>query len=382
MTPGSSSESRDIYLGFLLLFLPFPQSVNFSAFGQFNLTLFNMPPQGQAPLPKQIPPPIPPPSRSKAERSESGTLSFAEAVCKCTCGEPDASEDWICCDGDDCPVGWYHMECVPLTEEPSGKWLCPRCSPTSSNDAELLRKERGSKRALFPKLGKATATSSKGAFDGGKKSGRVVREKAPVRAKKGIAIKKASPKKERSKWVGYVETSSEDEEDHKKSVEAAQIAVTVAEGRRTKAQTTQSEGRLTKSGAIKKTSKLAAGVKKTVRFEIPGDYNQYLPDDTEETPTVGSQSFHSPSNTPTDSDQDGPVALTVRYPSEVPSAPRPEIGAVMVVDTVEQGWTPIYTSVLPDGSISVKYRSSRTNGWCTTPLSAMRSTLPPNSHFE
>lgn len=258
------------------------------------------------------------------------------------------------------------MECVPLTEEPSGKWLCPKCSPTSSNDAELLRQGRGSKRQLFPKLGKTTATSSKGAFDGGKKSGRVVTERAPGRAKKGIAIKKASPKKERSKWVGYVETSSEDEEEHKKSVEAAQKAVTVAEGRRTKAQTTQSEGRLTKSGAIKKTSKLAA-------------------DDTEETPTLASQSFHSPSNTPTDSDQDGPVALTVRHPSEAPSAPRPGIGAVMVVDTVEQGWTPIYTSVLPGGSTSVKYRSSRTNGWCTIPLSAMQSTLPgpgPNSHFE
>jgi len=33
----------------------------------------------------------------------------------------------IGCDNPDCPVEWFHFECVGLTESVKGKWFCPIC---------------------------------------------------------------------------------------------------------------------------------------------------------------------------------------------------------------------------------------------------------------
>jgi hypothetical protein len=33
------------------------------------------------------------------------------------------------CDSDDCPIEWFHYECMGLTEAPKGQWLCPACRP-------------------------------------------------------------------------------------------------------------------------------------------------------------------------------------------------------------------------------------------------------------
>jgi len=29
-----------------------------------------------------------------------------------------------------CPVEWFHFECMGITEKPKGKWYCPLCRPT------------------------------------------------------------------------------------------------------------------------------------------------------------------------------------------------------------------------------------------------------------
>ena len=78
---------------------------------------------------------------------------------------------------------------------------------------------------------------------------------------------------------------------------------------------------------------------------------------------------------PPDPNQASTLGLTVRHPSEAPSPP-PASGGAMVLDTEEQGWTAVITSVAPDGDSSVDYWSYRTNTWCTVPQSTIRSTLP------
>lgn len=33
----------------------------------------------------------------------------------------------IGCDRMNCPIEWYHLECVGLKETPKGEWFCPKC---------------------------------------------------------------------------------------------------------------------------------------------------------------------------------------------------------------------------------------------------------------
>ena len=65
-------------------------------------------------------------------------------------------------------------------------------------------------------------------------------------AKKGIAVKKSTPKK-KAKWVGWVEVSSDDTEKHKGREDAAQSAAIVAERRLTTARANKSKSRMTRS---------------------------------------------------------------------------------------------------------------------------------------
>lgn len=359
---------------------------------------------------------VPQPSTSEAAKSDSERSSLDEAVYGCACGTPDASVNWICCDNDDCPVRWYHWECAGVTEEPSGDWLCSMCGLRSTKGAGLGKQRRGVKTPMFPKLGKTAATAFNGTLDRENKSGRGVADKTHVGAKKGVAVKKAPPKKEKPKWIGWVEMTSEGEEEYRENVFAAQGAVSVANGRRTKARATQSMERPTRSRTLRGTSKQAAKGKRGARRESeegnpdeedrtqtaePRNQPEYLepvprlpkrtptnavgasippPDVSAEatnptTPALSAQATHSPANALPDPSEDRTFAITVRHPSEVPSAP-PASGAAMVIDTEEQGWTPLITSVAPDGGSSVDYWSYRTNTWCTIPLSAIRSTLP------
>jgi len=44
----------------------------------------------------------------------------------CSCRQISYGE-MIGCDNDDCPIEWYHFNCVGLTTKPKGKWYCPEC---------------------------------------------------------------------------------------------------------------------------------------------------------------------------------------------------------------------------------------------------------------
>ena len=211
----------------------------------------------------QIPRPSPPP---EAEGPDSDTSSMEGGVYRCTCGIPDGSRKWIYCDNDACPMGWYHWACVGVTEKPQNEWLCPQCSssgPSTRKAEEVQERGPGAKTtSRSSEVGKTAGTGPRGVIidrDDNKRGQRAANP-APVRMKKGTAMKKVLPKKK----IGWVETSSEsDGDDDKESAEAARKAITGAEGRRTRARATHSK----RAQTLRRTSKLAAGVKGKARAE-------------------------------------------------------------------------------------------------------------------
>lgn len=46
----------------------------------------------------------------------------------CLCEQVSFGE-MIGCDKEDCPIEWFHFQCVGLTSKPKGKWYCPLCRP-------------------------------------------------------------------------------------------------------------------------------------------------------------------------------------------------------------------------------------------------------------
>nr|CAG8459658.1 13397_t:CDS:2 [Entrophospora candida]CAG8481216.1 11043_t:CDS:2 [Entrophospora candida] len=47
----------------------------------------------------------------------------------CTCRQVSFGE-MIACDGENCPIEWYHLECVNLKAVPEGRWYCDQCIGT------------------------------------------------------------------------------------------------------------------------------------------------------------------------------------------------------------------------------------------------------------
>jgi len=45
----------------------------------------------------------------------------------CICNQVSYGE-MIGCDNAECPIEWFHFNCVGLTNKPKGKWYCERCS--------------------------------------------------------------------------------------------------------------------------------------------------------------------------------------------------------------------------------------------------------------
>ena len=153
---------------------------------------------------------------------------------KCSCGTGDGTGDYIQCDNETCTVGWYHWECVQVTEVIAGTWLCPSCSPS----AAFYIKQLAKKTAVFSPAPKVEKT------DGSATSKRAKQERAhePVLeskkkdiANKGIAVKKPAAKKPKPKWLGWVELSSDGEEDFKKRVDAQWGTDDAVLGKRTRA---------------------------------------------------------------------------------------------------------------------------------------------------
>ncbi|VDK59735.1 unnamed protein product [Anisakis simplex] len=44
----------------------------------------------------------------------------------CICHQVSFGE-MVMCDNKQCPIEWFHFQCVGLTEPPKGKWFCERC---------------------------------------------------------------------------------------------------------------------------------------------------------------------------------------------------------------------------------------------------------------
>mmetsp|Transcript_32651 Transcript_32651/g.55059 ORF Transcript_32651/g.55059 Transcript_32651/m.55059 type:complete len:261 (+) Transcript_32651:60-842(+) len=45
----------------------------------------------------------------------------------CMCRQVSFGE-MVACDNPDCPIEWFHFQCVGLTATPKGKWYCPQCN--------------------------------------------------------------------------------------------------------------------------------------------------------------------------------------------------------------------------------------------------------------
>lgn len=136
-----------------------------------------------------------------------------------------------------------------MTEQPTGTWLCPSCSPSAAFYIKQLVKGRTAP-SPAPRSGKAATSSSskekeqeqkpKSPSENVAKKGIATKKPSPEKAhpisskekehgsetkngkiaKKGLAIKKPATQKEKPKWKGYVEVSSDGEEEYKKKVEA------------------------------------------------------------------------------------------------------------------------------------------------------------------
>uniref|UniRef100_A0A1I8FL74 Inhibitor of growth protein n=1 Tax=Macrostomum lignano TaxID=282301 RepID=A0A1I8FL74_9PLAT len=55
--------------------------------------------------------------------------------------------DMIGCDNVDCPIEWFHFNCVGLSTKPKGKWFCPKCQ-----DARKHKKMSNSRLPMSPEV--------------------------------------------------------------------------------------------------------------------------------------------------------------------------------------------------------------------------------------
>ena len=104
-----------------------------------------------------------------------------------------------------------------MTEAPAGTWLCPSCSPSAS----FYIKQLVTKRAVSPVVPKIEMTEEAAASKTRKQKQKPVLEsKEKDVAKKGVAVKKPGEKKPKPKWKGWMELSSDGEQEFKTKVDA------------------------------------------------------------------------------------------------------------------------------------------------------------------
>ena len=136
---------------------------------------------------------------------------------KCSCGTGDGTGNYIECDNENCKLSWYHWECVQVTEAPVRTWLCPSCSPSAAFYIKQLVK----KRAASPIVPKIEMTEEAAGSKPRKQRQKSVLEiKGNDVAKKGVAVKKHGEEKPKPKWKGWVELSSDGEQEFKEKVDA------------------------------------------------------------------------------------------------------------------------------------------------------------------
>ena len=116
----------------------------------------------------------------------------------------------IKCSNKECPMRWYHLTCLNLPFAPKGKWLCPHCRRVTNPDklAAPSTPPPGPARN-FPALGEK-AKAVKG----------IITPKSP---KKGMAVKKTTPRK-KPRQVTRAELKAEEEEKRQRDAEEARVA--------------------------------------------------------------------------------------------------------------------------------------------------------------
>jgi len=60
----------------------------------------------------------------------------------CYCGQGEDYDDMICCDNEDCVIGWFHFSCFKITKKdgPKGKYYCPDCHKQRSTERSKSKK--------------------------------------------------------------------------------------------------------------------------------------------------------------------------------------------------------------------------------------------------
>ncbi len=300
---------------------------------------------------------IPQSSSQATEMPHPENLSLDEAVYKCACGVPETSELWICCDNDNCAVKWYHWQCVRVTEELPGHWLCPSCSLAPMKDSKRLGTGQDAEISGFPKPRKTTGRSSNDHLNHQATRKQRPPNPRPKPLKKGIAVKK-SLSKTKPKWTGWVEMPSEDEDAHKESDEVSGEATAVAKARQTKTRVIQSMAKSTRPRMPRGGSNSAAGANREAS----------MVSERKERDKTDSNHFAQNSNQQLTT----PQPTSPRTPKTSPPASPPTTPHHATAITVE----PQATTVSPNGSSAVTHWSYRTNTRYTDPDSAMRCTLP------
>jgi len=56
----------------------------------------------------------------------------------CTCRSLSHG-NMVACDNERCAYEWFHWECVGLTKEPVGRWICPECKKLPSSQVKLAK---------------------------------------------------------------------------------------------------------------------------------------------------------------------------------------------------------------------------------------------------
>ena len=205
---------------------------------------------------------------SNQSQSSSPSPSSSSTNYPCSCGLGDGTGQYIKCDNDDCPVSWYHWECVHVTEEPVGTWLCPKCSPNASFYVKQLVKRRAASPSL-PKTGKVAAsklpqgqesrpkgtkaatTTPTPSKDKSKKQKADTKNEDGKAVKKGVAIKKPAPRKPKPKWQGWVELASDEEKELKRKVDAEFAMENVVTGKRRRSSRAAAEENETSSNGLR-----------------------------------------------------------------------------------------------------------------------------------
>ena len=63
-------------------------------------------------------------SQALAISSDPQESTSAKKYCFC---HNEESGTMIFCDKKNCPIKWFHLQCLKITRIPKGKWYCPQC---------------------------------------------------------------------------------------------------------------------------------------------------------------------------------------------------------------------------------------------------------------